>query len=548
MPSQLTLHDVSKAYAGRPVLDQVSLTVRPGEVVGVVGDNGAGKSTLLRLMAGREAPDSGTVTVTAEGGVGLLGQTLGLPPEATVGDAVDLALADLRALERRIHRAEALLAGADRAALDAYGELVARFEARGGYRADARVRTALAELGLAAVGFERTVGSLAGGEQARLALACVLAAEPELLLLDEPTNHLDAPALEWLEARVRGYRGTVVAVCHDRLFLERVTDTVLEVDGDRRSVRRYGDGYQGFLAEKAAARRRWEEAYRTWLEEIARQEQRGVTTAQRVAYDRRNHSNKLQLFSHGVRVQRQVGSRVRNSLERLRRLHENPVPRPPDPLRFTGRIGTLPENGGGDGPGAPLVRLSQVEVGDRLAVESLELARGARLLVHGPNGAGKSTLLKVVAGRLAPDTGEVRTGGRIGYLPQEVPDGDQGRSLLAAFAAGRAGTAQEHRERLLSLGLFRAVDLGRRVGELSVGQRRRLALARLLCEPAEVLVLDEPTNHLAPDLVEELEQALAEYRGTLLVVSHDRRLRERFTGEQRELTAGRLAAPAPAAV
>ncbi|MBB1244487.1 ABC-F family ATP-binding cassette domain-containing protein, partial [Streptomyces durbertensis] len=219
----------------------------------------------------------------------------------------------------------------------------------------------------------------------------------------------------------------------------------------------------------------------------------------------------------------------------------------PDPLRFTGRISTgapsRPE-AGSPPEESPSARLTDVRVGRRLRVDELTLHHGARLLIRGPNGAGKSSLLKVLAGELAPDSGEVERHGLVGYLPQDVPDTDRRRSLLAAFASDRAGTPEEHRERLRSLGLFRPSDFDRRVGALSVGQRRRLALARLLCEPADLLLLDEPTNHLAPDLVEDLEEALAQYPGTLVVVSHDRRLCERFTGEQREMRAGRLAASA----
>ncbi|MBB1244403.1 ABC-F family ATP-binding cassette domain-containing protein [Streptomyces durbertensis] len=317
MPFQLSLQDVSKAYDGQVVLDQVSLTVRPGEVVGVVGDNGAGKSTLLRLMSGRESPDTGEVTVQTERGTALLGQRVELPPHTTVAGFVDHTLADIRELERLIEEAEHRLTDADGPALDAYAKLVARFEARDGYQADARVRVALAELGLGGLDHGRRIDSLAGGELARLSLACALASESELLLLDEPTNHLDVPSLEWLEERVRAHRGTVVAVCHDRTFLDRVTSTILEVDGARHAVRRYGDGYAGFLSAKAAARRRWEDEYRAWLADVAQQEQRSVTTAHQVAYNRQNHSNKMQFFRQGARVQRQVGSRVRNSLERL---------------------------------------------------------------------------------------------------------------------------------------------------------------------------------------------------------------------------------------
>lgn len=542
MPSQLTFSGVSKGYAEHPVLEQVSFSIKSGDVVGVVGENGAGKTTLLRLMAGAEEPDEGEVTLDAADGVGYLGQTLALPPTATVQDAVDWALGDLRSMEKAIREAESTMASATRAELDAYGELVTRFEARGGYEADARAQAALHELGIGHIPYDRELSGLSGGEQSRLALACVLAAEHGLMLLDEPTNHLDDSAVAWLENRLRAFRGTVVAVSHDRVFLERVTDTVLEVDGDRRAVNRFGNGYAGFLAEKAAARARWEEEYRIWLDDMEFQRVRSVTTAHRVGYANRFHSNKLQYFNHGLRAERQVGSRVRNALERLRRLEENPVPRPPDPLRFSGGL---------SGPEVaiegPVVTLSDVVVGDRLRVDSLTIEPGRRLLVQGPNGAGKTTLLHVIAGSVVPDAGEVVRRGRIGYLPQEVTVRRPEQPLLTAFAQGRVGTPDEHREKLASLGLFRSETFHVPVGELSVGQQRRLALARLVVEPTDLLLLDEPTNHLALTLVEELEEALTLYPGAVVIVSHDRRLRRRFTGEPVEVRDGVLStAVAPA--
>lgn len=537
--SQLVLRDVSYGYPERPVLERVSLSVRPGEKACVIGENGSGKSTLLRLMAGEFAPADGEVAVVSDGGTGYLAQLPRLPPHATVRDAVDDALAELRDLERRIREAEASLGSADPAGLTAYGDLVAAFEARDGYRADARLDAALHGLGVPHLERSRTLGSLSGGEAARLALACVLAPRPELLLLDEPTNHLDDQALGWLEERLRGHRGTVVAVTHDRVFLDRVAEVIVEVDGDRGSVARFGGGWHGYLQQRAAARRRWEERYREWSDEVARQERLAEGGSDRLSVGWRM-SESPRFASHNRSVEGQLSGIVRNARERLRRLRAEPVPRPPDPLRFTAGEGLA----GGDHPFVRPVALTDVAVEGRLAVERLTLDPGSRTLVTGVNGAGKSTLLGVLAGVLAPDHGEVQLPARVGYLPQEIEYiayEDTARPLLDAFAAGLAGLPEDHTEALLSLGLFREEDLAVPVKGLSVGQRRRLALARLVTRPADLLLLDEPTNHLSPALVEELDEALAGYRGTLVVVSHDRRLRERFRGERLSVEAGRVA-------
>ncbi|MGW1377916.1 ABC-F family ATP-binding cassette domain-containing protein [Streptomyces sp. NPDC002446] len=535
MPTQISLHDVTKSYADRLLLDGVSLSIRPGDRAGIVGENGAGKSTLLRIIAGVEQPDDGQVVLRADGGIGYLGQTPDLPPDHTVQDAIDTALAELRAMERRLRTLERELgqAGPDR--LAEYGDLLTLFELRGGYEADARVDKALHALGLEQLGRDRLLGSLSGGEQARLGLACLIAAAPEVMLLDEPTNHLDAAALDWLEDALLAHRGTVLAVSHDRLFLQRIATLIIEVDADRRSVVRHGGGYGTFVAAKAAARRRWEQEYAQWCEQIAQLTEFAAGTARVVAKGRAiKDGNKMAYDRDRGRVQASVSSRVRNAQERLRRLREEPVPRPPEPLRFRAAPGV------GEAEGT-LVRLDGVRVADRLAVDSLTVAAGERLLIHGANGAGKTTLLRVLAGVTTPDSGTVLRRGRIGFLAQEIPVARPAEPLLAAFRRGMTGDTEELTALLLSFGLFRERDLHVPVGALSAGQRRRLALARLLARPADLLLLDEPTNHLALGLVEELEAALAAWPGALVVVSHDRLLRRRFGGRPYEIRGGRPA-------
>ncbi|MFI7103908.1 ribosomal protection-like ABC-F family protein [Streptomyces sp. NPDC050161] len=533
MPTQISLHDVTKSYADRPLLDGVSLSVRPGETLGIVGENGAGKSTLLRIIAGAEQPDEGHVVLRADGGVGYLSQTPDLPADHTVQDAIDTALADLRAMEHRLRSMEEQLGGATAEELAAYGDLLTLFELRGGYEADARVDKALFGLGLDRVAHDRQLGSLSGGEQARLGLACVIAASPEVLLLDEPTNHLDASALDWLEEALLAHRGTVLTVSHDRLFLQRTATAIVEVDAERHRIVRYGEGYGTFIATKAAARQRWEQEYAQWCDQIAQLTEFSRGTAHHVAQGRAiKDGNKMAYDRAGGRVQASVSSRVRNAQERLRRLHEEAVPRPPDPLRFR----AAPDLG--DTSGA-LVTLDGVRVGNRLAVDALSVAAGERLLIHGANGAGKTTLLRVMAGLTEPDRGTVARRGRIGFLAQEIAATRPTETLLTAFRRGLPGEAEELAALLLSFGLFREADLRVPVGALSAGQRRRLALARLLARPADLLLLDEPTNHLALGLVEELEAALGAWPGALVVVSHDRLLSRRFGGIHYEIRDGR---------
>ncbi|MBL1079880.1 ABC-F family ATP-binding cassette domain-containing protein [Nocardia sp. 2] len=582
LTAQLTLSEITKRYDERLVLDRVSLSVRPGDKVGVVGDNGSGKSTLLRLMAGREHADNGDVIVQFPGGTGYLAQTLDLPDSATVADAIELALTDLRDLESRMRAAEqALIApGALGRRLDVYAELAARFEARGGYEADARVAAALHGLGLPDLDRARPLGTLSGGERRRLALAGTLAAAPELLLLDEPTNDLDDTAIAWLERRLREHRGTVVAVTHDRVFLERITSIVLEVDAGR--VTRHGNGYDGYLAAKAAQRRRQAREYEEWKQELARSQRLADSNVARL--DAIPRKLPLAVFAAGPFRARGRGhgamSRIRNAKERVSRLTADPVAPPADPLRFTamvdrpgGRAAVVPvaertgiaaertgvaveaAGAAGSTEGADvasagasmLADLRNVVVDNRLRLDGLRVGAGERLLVTGPNGAGKTTLLRLLAAELRPDAGVVTLRGRVGHLRQEESPWPAGMTLLEAYAAGRPGYLDEQAETLLALGLFRPADLRLRIGELSYGQRRRIELARLVSDPADLLLLDEPTNHLSPALVEDLEQALVDYPGAVVLVTHDRRMRSRFTGRRLELRAGAVAADSVAA-
>lgn len=306
--AQIHLADVSHGYADRLLLDHIDLSVAPGEHVAIIGENGAGKSTLLRLIAGMERPDGGTVAVGARTGLlpqsigsnglptgagGPVGGPVGAPVGATVGSAIDDSLSGLRELERRLRVLEAAMADATAAELEEYGRLRTEFELRGGYQADARVDSALNHLGLGAIGRDRALASLSGGEQERVALACLLADPPPILLLDEPTNHLDDVAVDWLERQLASHPGTVVVVSHDRTFLARVATAVLEVDADRRQLRRYGNGFVGYLGEKAAERRRWEQRYRRWLDAMDAERQQADTVAGTMGYARRRDGDKM---------------------------------------------------------------------------------------------------------------------------------------------------------------------------------------------------------------------------------------------------------------
>jgi macrolide transport system ATP-binding/permease protein len=536
LTEHLNLSGVSHGYGDRLLLDGINLVITAREHVAIVGENGAGKSTLLRILAGIEQPQEGSVTV--RGRMGYLAQAHGLPESLTVGGAIDASLASLRALEAELDRLEAGLADAGDSDLEAYGRLQTEYQLREGYAAESRVEAALDRLGLGGLDRDRTLGSLSGGEQERVALACVLADPADILLLDEPTNHLDARGVAWLEERLAAHRGIVVVVSHDRMLLRKVAAAVVEVDAERRAVNRYGNGYDGYLREKAAERQRWVQQYHGWLDAMAAEKRQAETVTGTMGYGRRRDADKMAFGFKAGTWERAASSQVRSARERLRRLEASPVEQPPVPLQLAPPAGMGPEasleiatEAGQPQHPVPLAQLAAhgVSVPGRLRATDFKAGAGEKILITGPNGAGKSTLLSVLAGTLAPAGGSVKRPDRVGYLQQELelPQRPSLR-LLPAFAAGLGGNIDEHAAALLQLGLFRTSEFHVPVGSLSAGQQRRLALARLLLGGYSTLIVDEPTNHLAPVLVEQLEAALAVFTGTLVMVSHDRALRQWF--------------------
>lgn len=536
MSAILSATDVVKTYDGRRVLDRVSLSVSPGQRLGLVGENGAGKSTLLRLLAGLAEPDSGQVH--RPGDIGFLYQELPYPGHATVAQVVDDALAVLHAAGRRLDALAGRLQDDphDTATLSAYGEALQWASDHELWDADRRAALVLSGLGLGGVGHERPLGTLSGGQRSRLGLAALLIRQPGTLLLDEPTNHLDDEALGFVEAHLARLPGVVVLASHDRVFLDAVCTGLLDLDPSRTGPTYYGGAYTDYLAAKRTERRRWQERYEVEQERLRQLRAAVATTARQVAPGREPRDrNKMAYDRHGERVASQVSRRVRDARRRLDELTREQVRRPPAPLRFrapltrggtTGAAGAAPATAPAGPTGGVAASLRAVDIPGRLRVDHLDVPGCGRLLVAGPNGAGKSTLLAVLAGRLVPRTGTVhhRRGLRVGMLEQEVGFAHPHRTARQVYAAEGPAAAVP----LTDLGLVAPRDLDRPVGALSTGQRRRLALALLLADPPDLLLLDEPTNHLSLALAEELEEALGTAPGSVVVASHDRWLRRRW--------------------
>jgi len=539
---------ITKEYDHRSVLSGVSVGLTPGAKVALVGANGTGKSTLLRILAGQEPPDEGTVSHSAYDEIGFLPQTLPVVAGETIHDVIASSVAGLKQLEQRMRELEKRMAESPADEILAeYGEISARFEDRGGYSIEARTDEVLASLGVAYLTQDRRVAGLSGGEKARLALAALLLAAPDTLLLDEPTNDLDNPALTWLEGYLKAYKSAVLFVTHDRDFIDATATAILELDEHSHEMTRYEGNYGRYLDAKRAALIRAQQAHDAQQAEIAELRQQAATTARAVGFGRAasDHDKRAYNF-RGASVDRAISRNVRAAQEKLARIEAQPLQPPPKPLRFSARFaaGHLRR-----GTVAIQAEGLVVRYGDRRVLDQVTCLLDAedRVCLTGLNGSGKSTLLRILAGQPQPHTGSVRAqpGIRIGYLPQEPqlpdPSGTAATNItLGLSRAGLISVTAEARGLLVRWGLLTREDLTKRVSDLSVGQQRKIELGVLVGSNPDVLLLDEPTNHLSFDVIESLQDAINEFQGPVLIVTHDRRLIRQFARTLWTLREGHL--------
>ncbi|HKS01742.1 MAG TPA: ABC-F family ATP-binding cassette domain-containing protein, partial [Arthrobacter sp.] len=527
MTATLVAKDLSGGHDHRTLFSGLSLTVAPGDVVGVVGANGAGKSTLLRLLAGVDQAQGGTVSLApADAFVGWLPQEHERIAGETVGAYIARRTGCAKATIEMEATAEALGSGAP-GADDAYSAAFDRWMASGAADLDERIAPVLADLGLD-VGADAEMTGLSGGQAARVALAALLLSRFDVVLLDEPTNDLDLDGLAKLEAFVQGLRGGVVLVSHDREFLARCVTSIVELDLAQNSVAVYDGGYESFLEERAVARRhareRYEEFAATKADLVSRARtqrewsSQGVRNAMRKSPD----NDKIRRAASTESSEKQA-QKVRQMESRIARLEVVEEPRKEWQLQFS--IGQAPRSS------SVVATLRDAVVrrgGFTLGPVNLQLNAGERIGITGPNGAGKSTLLRLLLGTEEPDSGAASRG-----VSVAVGEIDQARGLLAGHlkladaveAVLTDYTSAEVRTLLAKFGL-KADHTPRTVDSLSPGERTRAALALLQARGVNLLVLDEPTNHLDLPAIEQLEEALESYDGALLLVTHDRRLLE----------------------
>ncbi len=496
---------------GNNILDGITFQIEAGERVGLLGRNGAGKTTLFKILTGEMSCDSGEVVIAKNRRIGLISQIPVYPAGYTVEDVLNTAFSRHQRLSEEMERLTAAMAAGDSSpeTLRRYGELSAKFEGIGGYDTATAVNKVANGLSISMEMRGQLFDSLSGGEKTRVNLGRLILEDTDILLLDEPTNHLDLHATEWLEDYVRRFRGTVVAISHDRYFLDRTITRVIEVlDG---KAEFYSGNYSFYAIEKE---RRYIERMRQYEKAQAKIEQLEKSAEQLRVWA---YSGMDKTYRRAISMER-----------RIERIRQSQAPRPKKPKAMTNRFGEA------EFLGDEVMEIKNLSkaYGERTLFHdvNLRMEGGERIALLGDNGTGKSTLLKILMGEERSDTGRVKYGPtvRVAYLPQIIRFDDPSRSLVDTMLYAKRGlTTQAARDRLAAF-QFRGEDVFKPVSVLSGGEQSRLRLCMLMDEEINLLVLDEPTNHLDIASREWIEEAVEAYEGALLFVSHDRYFINRF--------------------
>ncbi len=520
----LSIQNIAKSFGITEVLKEVTFAVQETDCIGIVGDNGCGKTTLLRLIAGEDQPDGGSISVHGDATIGYLAQqdTLWNDAEETVWQTLEEVYHPLFLIEKKLRMLEEQMAEqhSDETAFQAitkeYDHLTQRFEDMGGYAWKSRILGALNGLSFRPEQYDQRISSLSGGERTRLALARLLLSQPEILLLDEPTNHLDLSSLQWLENFLSSYHGSVLLVSHDRYFLDRVCNGIVEIAGG--VAEQYRGNYSRYIVQREEKREAQRRAYVNQEKEIERQKEiiaryrmYNREKSIRAAESREKALSRMELVDKPLEEHT-----IRLAFHSRRRSGENVL-----------MADALAKSYGGKTLFSNL---------------SLHIKTGDRVAIIGPNGVGKTTLMRILNGQETPDTGSVTLGANvdIGYYDQHQAMLDPQKTALDEVWDRFPQTDQSNIRAALGMFLFTGEDVFKKIDSLSGGEKGRVAMTVLMLRQDNLLLLDEPTNHLDMDSREILENALAAYEGTIITVSHDRYFINRIANRIIEMEPGKI--------
>jgi ATP-binding cassette, subfamily F, member 3 len=515
----LQAKNIEKTFGGNIIFQNVDLKINEGEHIGLIGPNGAGKSTLLRILIRELLPDEGEIHLSKKARVGYLAQNSGLQSEKTVWDELLLPFQELIGMEKQLRLLETEMGKEEvytrpdiyEKTLEKYSSLQSAFEEKGGYAYEAKIRRALTGLGMGGIDWKATpVQSLSGGQKTRVALAKLLLEEPDLLILDEPTNYLDMDAMSWLEQMLANYPGALLLVSHDRYFLDRLVTIIYELE--HHQITRYVGNYSSYVKQKEARWEQQQKLYEKQQAEIKRMEEFIERNIARASTTKRAQSR-------------------RKALEKMERI-ESPSPRPRKAaIRFEPAVRS----------GKEILEVKNLTIGyEKPLIQNLDfrIERGEHIALIGPNGLGKSTLLKTIAGKLPPLSGTWKWGTQVemDYYDQEQQELNPDLSVIDELWNDHPRLDQTTIRSALGQFLFYGDHVFKKVSSLSGGEKARLSLCKRMLNQANFLLMDEPTNHLDMPSKERLEQALEEFPGTLLFISHDRYFIRRLATRIWELT------------
>jgi ATP-binding cassette, subfamily F, member 3 len=515
----LQVNQLTKYYGADLILSNIKLEVQNRDRIALVGRNGAGKSTLLKIIAGQLSYDSGEIIKPKDVSIGYLAQNTGLESDLSIWDEMMTVFEPLKKMEKELRKLEEKMAdpavfenaSAYERILKEYDLLQVQFKEQGGYQYEADIRSVLHGLNFHEYDYSTKISSLSGGQKTRLALGKLLLTKPDVLILDEPTNHLDIETLSWLEQYLQNYDGAVLIVSHDRYFLDKVVTQVYEIA--RHQVQKYHGNYSSYLRQKAENFEREMKQYEKQQEEIAKLQEFIARNLARASTTKRAQSRRKQLEKMEI-MDRPLGDEKSASFS------------------FD-----IERQSGND-----VLKVHELAVGyngDKVSKNiSFRISRGESIALVGPNGIGKSTLLKTIVKKLPALSGEIQYGSNvtIGYYDQEQADLTSNKRVLNELWDDYPLKTEKEIRTVLGNFLFSGDDVLKPVSTLSGGEKARLALAKLMMQKANFLVLDEPTNHLDLDSKEILENALIDYPGTILFVSHDRYFINRIATKVLELS------------